>query len=120
MRFLGLMRSRAQGDPTEEVFRAVQRLAEEATAAGVLVDMGGLSAADRSLRVRVVDGAVQTVSGPFPDTANDFGAYAIFDVPSQAEAVNWAHRFMDAHQQHWPGWQGELELRQMFQPGEPA
>jgi hypothetical protein len=29
-------------------------------------------------------------------------------------------RFMDLHRQHWPDWEGETEVRQMFEgPGCP-
>jgi hypothetical protein len=25
---------------------------------------------------------------------------------------------MELHKLHWPGWEGETEVRQMFEPGE--
>ena len=55
--------------------------------------------------------------------AFDLGAttgYAVFDVKTKEEAVEWTMRFMDLHRQHWPEWEGESEVRQMFEgPGCP-
>jgi hypothetical protein len=37
-------------------------------------------------------------------------------VHSKAEAVQWASRFLVLHQQMWPGWEGEVEIREVFGP----
>jgi len=37
---------------------------------------------------------------------------------SKAEALEFARKFMELHRQHWPGWEGEAEVRQVFMPGE--
>ena len=42
------------------------------------------------------------------------GGYAIFDVKTKEEAVEWSTRFMDLHRQHWPDWEGETEVRQIM------
>jgi hypothetical protein len=34
---------------------------------------------------------------------------------SKEEALEWTKRFMDLHRQHWPGWEGEAEIRPMFE-----
>ena len=39
---------------------------------------------------------------------------------SKEEAIEWATRFMNLHKQHWPGWEGEIELRQLMEFGPPA
>jgi hypothetical protein len=35
---------------------------------------------------------------------------------SKEEAVESAVRFMELHKKHWPGWEGETEVRQMLGP----
>jgi hypothetical protein len=47
-------------------------------------------------------------------------AYAIFDVESKQQAIEWARKFMQAHQEHWKPWQGETEVRQMIDMPPPA
>jgi hypothetical protein len=34
----------------------------------------------------------------------------------EGQAVESAVRFMELHKKHWPGWEGETEVRQMFGP----
>jgi hypothetical protein len=35
---------------------------------------------------------------------------------SKEEAIEGAVRFMELHKKHWPGWEGETEVRQIFGP----
>jgi len=36
---------------------------------------------------------------------------------SKEEAIESAVQFMELHKKHWPGWEGETEVRQMFGAG---
>jgi hypothetical protein len=38
----------------------------------------------------------------------------VFELPSKEAAVDAARRFMELHREHWPGWEGETEVRQIF------
>jgi hypothetical protein len=40
------------------------------------------------------------------------------DFKSKAEALEAAKDFIDLHRQHWPSWEGESEVRQMYGPDE--
>lgn len=91
----------------------------EATKAGVVVDSGGLAPTSVSTRIRISDGALNVVDGPFTETEEVIGGYAIYEVDSQVEAVEWSRRLMELHRRHWPGWTGGSEVRQMFSPGGP-
>ena len=44
------------------------------------------------------------------------GGFAVYAVTSKEEALDWTRRFMALHQEHWKGWEGEVELRQMYDP----
>jgi hypothetical protein len=46
--------------------------------------------------------------------------YAQFELKSKEEAVESAVRFMELHKKHWPGWEDETEVRQMFGPDDFA
>ena len=44
------------------------------------------------------------------------GGFAILEFKSKEEAMQGAVQFMELHKQHWPGWEGETEVRQIFGP----
>jgi hypothetical protein len=87
----------------------------------VLVDTAGLMPTAAGARVRLDGGHITTSEGPFGTGQESVGAYAIFKVGSKQEAIDWAKRFMEVHREHWRGWQGETEVRQLIeQPGAGA
>ena len=47
------------------------------------------------------------------------GGYAIFDVKSKDEVMDWTRRFMELHKKHWPDWEGETEVRELVVSGPP-
>jgi hypothetical protein len=94
---------------------AIAKLSAEATKGGTMVEMGGLLPSAMGARVRLLGGRLAVCDGPFTETKELIGGYAIFDLASKQEAIDWATRFMALHQEHWPGWEGEAEVRQMYE-----
>jgi hypothetical protein len=80
---------------------------------GSLVQTGGLAAGSSALRIRQSGGRLFFTDGPFVETKELVGGYAILEAPSREAAVEVMRKFMELHQQHWPAWQGECELREM-------
>jgi len=76
--------------------------------------MGGLYPSAAGARVRLTNGKLHVIDGPFTEAKELIGGYAIFEVPSKHEAIVWTQRFMEAHLRHWPGWEGETEIRQIY------
>lgn len=77
--------------PEEElpdVAKAAHEVVEAAKAAGVWVSGGGISGHDVS--VIGIDGSV--THNPFPDSKVHLGGFAIVDVPSREDALEWAGR----------------------------
>ena len=66
------------------------------------------------VRVRVQGGQVVVLDGPYSEAKEVVGGYAVFDFPSLEEATEAARRFMELHREHWPGWEGETEVREMY------
>jgi hypothetical protein len=95
---------------------AIAKLGEEAVKAGTMVDSGGLAPTAMSTRVRLSRGKVTTIDGPFTEAKEVVGGYAVFELKSKQEAIEGAQHFMELHKKHWPGWEGETEIRQMFGP----
>ena len=45
------------------------------------------------------------------------GGFAIYELESEAEALEWVRQFLDLHRQHWPAWQGEVTIRHLINYG---
>jgi hypothetical protein len=124
MKFMSIVKSAEDhrlGPPPQALMEAMDTLAGEMTKAGVMIDMGGLlPTAMNGYRVRLSSGKLSVTDGPFSEAKEVIGGYAVFDVRTKQEAIEWTMRFMDLHRQHWPEWEGETEVRQMFEgPGCP-
>jgi hypothetical protein len=75
--------------PKEElpdVAKAAQEVVREARDAGVWVFSAGLESQRAS--VVATDGTV--TDGPYPETKEVLGGFAVVDVPSREEALQWA------------------------------
>ena len=112
MRYMIMVKSaETNGYPPQELMDGIARLGEEATAAGVLVETGGLLPSSMGARVRVAKGKVTVTDGPYTEAKEVVGGYAVYNLNSKEEAIEWTKRFMELHRQHWPGWDGEAEIR---------
>ena len=123
MRFLTMIKSvenSAAGAPPPELHAAIATLGGEAAQAGVLVDTAGLMPTAAGARIRLTGGRLSLSEGPFAGGEEVVGGYAIFEVNSKQEVLDWSRRFMNLHKEHWKGWEGETEIRQLFGGPEPA
>jgi hypothetical protein len=119
MRFMMIVKSAERsGPPPKPLMDAIGKLAEEAVKAGTMVASGGLAPTAQSKRVRLSQGKVTVIDGPFTEAKEIIGGYAVFDLKSKEQALESAVRFMELHKEHWPGWEGETEVRQVFGPEE--
>jgi hypothetical protein len=117
MKFMMIVKHKeGYGFPPKELMDAIGKLSEEAVNAGTMLGSGGLKPTDTGSRVRLSNGQVTVVDGPFTEAKEIIGGYAQFELKSKEEAVQSAVRFMELHKKHWPGWEGETEVRQMYGP----
>jgi len=115
MRFMMMVKhAENPGPPPKELMDAMASLTEEAVKAGTMLGGGGLAPTAQSTRVRVSNGQLTVTDGPFTETKEVVGGYAQFELKSKEEAIEGAVRFMELHKKHWPGWEGETEIRQIF------
>jgi hypothetical protein len=105
--------------PPPALLQAIGKLADEATKAGVFVETAGLAPTAAGTRVRLSKGKISVTDGPFTEAKEVVGGYAIFDVGSKEEVLEWTRRFMELHRQHWPNWEGVTEVREMVISGPP-
>jgi hypothetical protein len=117
MRFMMIVKhAESSGRPPKELMDAISKLSEEAVKAGTMLGSGGLGPTALGARVRLSGGKLTVTDGPFAEAKEVVGGYAQFELKSKEEAVEGALRFMELHKKHWPGWEGETEVRQMFGP----
>jgi hypothetical protein len=119
MKFMMLVRHpENSGLPPKELMDAIAILAEEAVSNKTMISNGGLGPTAQSTRVRVENGKLTVIDGPFTEAKEVIGGYAQFEFKSKKEAVDSAIHFMELHKKYWPEWQGETEVRQIFGPEE--
>lgn len=105
--------------PPPELMTAMDKLTQEMTRAGILLDTGGLQPSSKGARVRVGGGRLTVTDGPFTEAKELIGGYAIVQARSKEEAIELGRRFMKLHADVLgPSYQGELEIRQMFDPSD--
>ena len=114
MKFLMLIKHpesyRTQQIP-QALMDAVGEFVTESMKSGVVKDTAGLKPTAEGFRVRSSGGQLKVTDGPFSETKEVVGGYAMVEVASRADALQFARRFMDLHRVHWPAFQGECEVR---------
>src|SRR3954468_10781482 len=115
MRYLVTLKSTPSSTPPPEgLMDAIMELGAEAAKAGALLDTGGLApSAMGGARVSLAGGEIVVTDGPFAET-KEMISYALYQVRSKEEAVEWAARFLRLHRDLWAGWEGEADVLQVF------
>jgi hypothetical protein len=115
MRFLSMIRIQENTGqvPSEQLMSDMGKLIEEMTRTGQLISTAGLRPTAEGVRVRLRRGKLSTVDGPFMETKEVIGGYAILEAKSKAEAIELTRRFLKIHGEDWDI---ECEVRQLDGP----
>jgi hypothetical protein len=116
MRFMYIVTSAHPNAPTPELLEAMHKLADREIKAGRMLDNGGLMPLTTGARVRIADGHLSVIDGPFVEAKEIVGGYAIFELRDKEEAVAMAVEFMQLHKDFLPGWEGTCEVRAFAGP----
>jgi hypothetical protein len=65
--------------------------------------------------VALANNTITVTDGPFTES-KELISYALMEVRSKEEAIEWASRFMKAHRDHWTGWEGVTDVRKVMGP----
>ncbi len=115
MRFMIIRKADEESEagvlPSTELLGAMGAYMEEMGKAGILLGGDGLKATSHGARVKFTKGVPVITDGPFTEAKELIAGYAIIDVASKAEALEWLKR--------WPtvdaDGEAELELREFFE-----
>jgi hypothetical protein len=97
--------------PSEKLLAAMGKYNEECVEAGIMRAGDGLHPSSKGARVKFSGGKPTVIDGPFIETKELLAGFAIIDVKSKEEAIEWIKR--------WPALDGdgevEIEIRQIFE-----
>ena len=112
MRFLSMVRINENSGmvPSAQLMADMGKLMEELTKAGKLVDTAGLRPTAEGKRVRLAHGKLSTTDGPFTESKEVIGGYAMLEAESIDEALELTRRFLAVHGDEW---NVECEVRQL-------
>jgi hypothetical protein len=111
MRFLSIYKpGRPEQPPTQEAMDKMGKLIQEALKAGWLVSTEGCLPSSLGARVRLSDDGKFTITdGPFAETKEVIGGFAIIKAASKQEAIQLTKNFLEV------AGGGECELRQLYE-----
>jgi len=116
MRYLVLLKGKPMNEPPPAaLMEAIAALGVEATRSGALLDTAGLMPRAAGARLTLIGGELDITDGPFTE-AKELVSYALWEVRGPDDAVAWTRRFLAAHQEHWPAWEGEADVVKVMGP----
>jgi hypothetical protein len=113
MRFMFIIKSETETMPPPEMMGAMHDLAAGEIAAGRMIQDGGLMPRSAAKEVRIRKRKLMVLDGPFTETKEVIGGFAIFELPDEAAAIESARKFLDLHLKFMPDWEGTCEVRQI-------
>jgi hypothetical protein len=114
MKFLMLIKHSEdyRGQPIPQALMdAMGEFVNEGFKSGILKDTAGLKPTSEGFRVRLSKKQLKVSDGPFTESKEVVGGYAMVELPSKEAALEVAREFMDLHRIHWPAFEGECEVR---------
>ena len=113
MKFLSMYKTVERSvPPTQEEMTRMGKLVQEAFQAGWLLATEGCLPSAYGARVRMSNGKLTVTDGPFTESKEVVGGFALIRANSKEEAIELTRRFLQV------AGDGECELRQVYE--EPA
>lgn len=110
MKFLSIYKTAERGvPPTQEEMATMGKLVEEGFKAGWLLATEGCLPSKFGARVRSSNGKLTVTDGPFIESKELVGGFAILKADSKEEAIELARQFLRV------AGDGECELRQIYE-----
>lgn len=100
-----------EGPPPARLMEEMQKLSQRAIANGTMVLNGGLMPTSQAMRLRLKGGKSILTDGPFAETKEVIGGFAIMQFPTRQAAIESMKEFMELHRLYADGWEGVCEMR---------
>lgn len=115
MRFLSMIRTdeNTGQKPSERLMTEMGKLIDDMTKEGTLVRTAGLRPTKEGFRVRSRHGKMRTTDGPFTESKEVIGGYAVLEATSKEHAIELTKRFLAVHGDEWDV---ECEVRPLDGP----
>jgi hypothetical protein len=119
VRFLSMIRINENSGlvPSEQLMSDMGKLIDEMTREGVLIQTAGLRPTKEGARVRLRNGKLSLTDGPFAESKEVVGGFAIVEAGSLKDAIELTKRFLRVHGDEWDI---ECEVRQLENPDDCA
>jgi hypothetical protein len=103
MRFLSMIRVNEKSGqvPSEQLMNDMGTLIEDMIREGSLVRTAGLRPSSEGTRVRLRQGQLSAVDGPFTESKEVVGGFAILEAESMQQAIELTKRFLRVHGDEW-------------------
>jgi hypothetical protein len=103
MRFLSMIRvnENTGQKPSERLMSEMGKLIDEMTKEGTLVRTAGLRPTREGFRIRSLHGKLSTTDGPFTESKEVIGGYAVLEASSKEQAIELTKRFLAVHGDEW-------------------
>jgi len=113
MKFLSIYKAAERSTPpTPQEMAVMGKLVEQGFNEGWLLATEGCLPSALGARVRKSSGNVSVTDGPFTESKEVVGGFAILKANSKEEAIQLAKDFLKV------AGEGECELRQLYEPGD--
>ncbi|HET9596347.1 MAG TPA: YciI family protein [Anaeromyxobacteraceae bacterium] len=114
MKYLTFIRSSEKyraAQPPPSLMEAMGKFIEKTSKEGALVATGGLAPSKDGFRMRLANRKLTITDGPFVESKEVIGGWAILEADSKPEIVRLTTEFMELHSKYWPEFEGECEVR---------
>jgi hypothetical protein len=101
--------------PDEKALSTMGTFMEEVTKAGVLLAGEGLQPTAKGARIHFSGSRRTVTDGPFTESKELVAGFALIQVNSKAEAIEWSKRFLAADVECRVGRESACEIRQVFE-----
>jgi hypothetical protein len=111
MRFISIFTHEpVSGAPSPEMMATMERLIAEGMKSGWLVATEGVQYGEKGTRVHKTRGRVTVTDGPFAESKEVIGGYALLEAPSKEAAIELCRKFLEV------AGDGTCEVHALYQP----
>jgi hypothetical protein len=101
-----------QEPPTREYMEEMNRLVEDSKKSGELLATGGLTPIELGARVNQSNGQIAFTDGPFIESTEIIGGFALLELPSKEAAIESAKSFLKV------AGDGQVTIRPLMNPSD--